>query len=179
MAKARGKLADILSGWSKRVFKYLSDHESQSRVVRWLKHPILGFFVITIGWLSAGSVLTGIICCYTPIMTEPHILESSVEPNPTAGADTVTVKANAVIEETRKEADTLYINEGICIVGFSDTIQMEATDGAFDEKEENMEGKIYVGDREPGSKVNIDLEVYNNADECDSREFWVDVTEEE
>ncbi|MBD3286142.1 hypothetical protein GF359_06485, partial [candidate division WOR-3 bacterium] len=96
MAKARSKLANHLSRWSKDLFNWLTKHEDHSEFVRRIKLPLLGFFIILIGWVSTGAICIGDMC-YAPIMTQPDVHSAYVSPNPTEGADSVTVTATAEI----------------------------------------------------------------------------------
>lgn len=173
MAKARNWLADLLTRTGRSIFQFISKHEEKSRLARWIKLPLLGVFVSAIGVLSTGSVC--IINCYIPIDTAPYIESAEVTPNPTAGADSVTVKATAEIHEKRDVADTVFINKAISIMK-GDTTEMQATDGAFDEKTEEFQTRLYVGDLEPG-KVGIEIEVSNNIDEMDGKTLDLEVTE--
>jgi len=174
VAKARNRLADLLSRWSRSLFCFLSEREADSRFIRRIKLPLLGFFVIVIGWLTTGAICTS---CYLPIMTEPSIESASVTPNPTAGADSVTVEVTAEIHEERDVADTVYISRAISFIG-ADTVEMQAADGDLDGHLEELTSRHYVGGLEPGT-TKVHVEVYNNLEERDDRTLNLEVTEGE
>lgn len=165
MAQARNRLADFLSRWSKRLFKYLTDHEGNSGLARRIKLPLLGILVILIGWVSTGSVC--IINCYTPLELNPRIIDASVTPNPTQGADTVTVKATAYFEDSRAENEEVYIDSAACyILHDADTVVMTPVDGEFGEpgSEEELTAKLYVGDIDPKTTY-LFIEAWTNETE--------------
>jgi len=174
MAKARCKLADILSRWSKWFFQYLTDREDTSWLACWLKQPILGLFVIAIGWLTAGSVLSSMACCYAPLMTEPDVYSTSVAPNPTEGADSVTVTATVEMHNPPSD-ESVYIEEAICILD-ADTTEMNIEEGEW-RGEKNLEARLYVGDLITDLSYKIQVEATNNNDEIGYDETFLDVTE--
>lgn len=180
MAKTRHFFFELLRRSGNALFRFFSRCEDRGimpRAARWIKVSVLSAFIAGISALSATSMLNCIINCYVPIDTAPHIESAEVTPNPTAGADSVTVKAEAEIVEDRDVADTVFINKAISIMK-GDTTEMEATDGAFDEKTEEFQARLYVGDLEPGN-VNIEVEVFNNIDEGEDRTLNLEVTEGE
>jgi len=181
MAKARSKLADLLSMWSKGLFDWFARHEEHSALIRRIKLPLLGLFVVLLGWVSTGSIC--IINCYTPLMLDPGIKDASVSPNPTAGADSIEVKAHAYFEDSRAEPEEVYIDSAACyILGDADTVQMTPDDGEFGGPgtPEDLTGKIYVCDMEPKSTY-VFIEAWTN----EKKWYWVkdsiqiDITEEE
>ena len=156
MAKARSKLADLLTGWSKDLFNWLTRHEDHSEFVRRIKLPLLGLLVILIGWISTGSICINM--CYAPLELQPCISEASATPNPTAGADSIEVKAHVYFEDSRAENEEIYIDSAACyILGDADTVQMKPDDGEFGGPgtPEDLTGKIFVGDMEPSSLFRV------------------------
>ena len=179
MAKVRSKFSDILTGWSKSLFNWMSRHEEHSALIRRLKLPVLGLFVALIGLFSTASIC--IINCYVPLELEPHISDTSIEPNPTAGADSVEVKTRAYFEDERAENEEVLIDSAACFVE-GDTALMFPDDGEWGPygTEESLSAKLYVGDIEPGT-TKVYIEVYNNHDDYnwDADEgFDLEITEE-
>lgn len=175
MAKTRNWLADLLGRTAQRVFTFISRHEDRSRLIKWIKLPLLGTILSTIGWLSIGISFGRITCCYAPVITEPYIKDARVTPNPTAGADSVTVNATAIIEDERPDDEEAYI-EGARVSIDSLTTDMDAIDGNFDEKEEELKASVYVGELEPGS-TKVYVEVFNNQGEMDDEIIDLEITE--
>lgn len=156
MTKAKGLLAHIFSRIGGFLFAMLSGLEEQSILpgaARWLKLSVLGLLVAL---LSAPALKADddIIMCYVPI-EEPHLSISDVSatPNPTAGKDTVTVKATARLEPLYSCAGDTAISEAFMqltgVTGDSSTYPMEAVDGKFGDTLETLEGRLYVGNRKP------------------------------
>ncbi|MBN2380656.1 hypothetical protein JXM67_12720 [candidate division WOR-3 bacterium] len=154
---ARERLADFLERLGVRLFRFLTrldDKTVISGLSRFLRYSILGMFVIIISLLIPRP-LRAEHTCYVPVLDEFDcdellqrvlITEISVTPNPTQGADSVTVKAHA---------EVINSNEYDPFVGAklrleSDTVDMQAVDSIFDEQEENIIGKISVEGLEPG-----------------------------
>ncbi|MBN2380643.1 hypothetical protein JXM67_12655 [candidate division WOR-3 bacterium] len=173
MAKARNRLADLLSGWSKGLFNWLTRHEEYSEFARRIKLPLLGLFVILIGWISTGAICWN--SCYLPIQSEPIIEEASVEPNPTKGSDTVTVRAEPRISYDPEER-AYSIEKGICILN-GDTTEMELTKDGFHGPGKHLRIKLYVGDLDLGTNY-IRIEVFNDIDEMADTTLKLNVTEE-
>lgn len=99
--------------------------------------------------MSAASMLN-CITCYAP--TEPMITSIEVTPNPTDGADSVSVKANTDIVNPPKGGHIMdahcYIEGDLLLV---DTVKMKPSDGKFDEAVEELEARLYVGNLDTGS----------------------------
>lgn len=178
MAKTRHLFFELLRRSGNALFRFFSRCEERGimpRAARWIKVSVLSAFIAGISALSAASMLNCIITCYLPIDTAPYIENAEVTPNPTAGADSVTVKATAEIHEDRDVADTVFISQARSIMK-GDTTEMQATDGTFDEKTEEFQARLYVGDLEPG-EVGIQIEVFNNIDEIDGKTLDLEITE--
>lgn len=152
MAKARNKLADFLSRLGSKIFTALTRWEDNGIVPRtshWLKPGILGFLVVLIGSLTAQPEEYHVMCYDMAVLPNAYVTEISADPNPTAGADSVTVRARATVSEELIEGS--YIS-GANIQIDSDTtfIPMLAADGKFDGTDEKLEGRISVAGLEPG-----------------------------
>lgn len=117
MAKARGFLGCIFTKIGGSLFGILSGLEERCILpgaARWLKLSILGLLVTLV---SASSIKADddIIMCYVPI-EEPHLIISDVSavPNPTAGNDTVIVKATAKLESFIITQETPLFPKHLC-----------------------------------------------------------------
>lgn len=173
MAKTRFYVLEILRKAGIALFGMFCRWEENKILPgfsRWIKVSVLTGFIAAIGALSGASMLG---ChCYAPIDPWPQIHSSSAAPNPTAGADTVTVEARVEIMEPAKQIITKAeaILEG-------DTTQMETKDGAFDSREEDLTAKLYVGAKQPGSAT-IQIDVYNEEGDWNTDELQLEITEE-
>lgn len=162
MSKTRGFIARIFARIGGSIFALLTGLEERGILpgaARWFKLSILGLVVALVSApLKAAD--DDIILCYVPI-EEPHILISDVsaEPNPTAGVDTVIVKATAMLGPQYKyEGDSAISEAFMQLSGATgdtgingDTLHypMKALDGKFGDTLETLEARLYVGDREP------------------------------
>ncbi|MBN2380645.1 hypothetical protein JXM67_12665 [candidate division WOR-3 bacterium] len=176
MARARGKLADLLSGWSRMLFNWLTRHEEHSVLVSRIKMPLLGIFVALISWLSIGCPIVG---CYVPIDSTPVIRNTSVTPNPTSGSDSVTISTSI---NMYNPPDDCYITRVVCVIN-KDSTDMEPLGEPDHNYGDGLDGEpysisLYVGDIEPGT-----VELFINA--CNTLDEWgrddivnLEVTEE-
>lgn len=147
MARSRFFFFEALRRMGTSLFNFFSRCEERGVMpgaARWVKTTFLGAFVVGISALSAAS-LVNCITCYAPVDPYPRIQYVKAEPNPTRGADTVTVTAGAKINE----AAGTTISGAMCFIVYEDTLEMEPSDGKFDSKEEDFRLRLYVGDREP------------------------------
>ncbi|MBD3286141.1 hypothetical protein GF359_06480 [candidate division WOR-3 bacterium] len=179
MAKARFFLFKGLSKVGNSLFAFLSKCEEKDvfpKSSRWLKTTVLAGFITVIGTLSAASLIS---ChCYVTSSPAPVINSATVNPNPTQSSDSVSVEAFASFaEEDKNEGYTIESAE-VTLNDF--TKQMEATDGSFDEEEEELSARFYVGNIEPGStKVSIEVRSEYSYDEPGFKELDLEITEAE
>jgi hypothetical protein len=143
------------------------------RTARWIKVSVLSAFIAGISALSAASLLSSISCCYAPIMTEPEITEVSIAPNPTAGNDSVTVKADTRIPNPPRDEE-YYIEKAICILD-DDTTEMSIQESDL-EGRKKIEARLYVGDLGTGLWY-VYVKASNNHDEWGEDKVDLEVTE--
>ncbi len=178
MPELRKRLADFFARIGGRLFGTFSGFEERRILpgaARWLKLTFLGFFVALVSALSLEAK-EDVIMCYKP--APPPLIELSklsVRPNPTRGADSVTVKATAKISDhysgestissarMRMDGDTIYY-------------PMRAIDGKFDAASERIVGRLYVGDLEPETTW-IYLEVENSSGQIEIESLELVITE--
>ncbi len=140
----RELLSRFLRRTGSALFSILTGCEERSalpRISRWLKLALAGAWLTIIAACAKKPPLDqGLVTCYEPVAVYPRVSEIVVKPNPTKGADSVTVTAKARLENA---SDLEIIASAQCIVD-GDTIRMIARDGAFDENNEELIGRIYV-----------------------------------
>lgn len=173
MARSRYLFFETLRRTGTSLFNFFSRCEERGvmpRTARWIKMSALSAIVAGLGTMSAVSLLS---CCYAPMDARPYIEDASATPNPTAGADTVTISARAVIQGAPEE---ITVGKAIFVID-NDTTDMQAADGNFDSQDEEIEGKLYVGAMAPNA-VKINISAVNNEDEWgDSEEIDLEITE--
>lgn len=173
MAKSRYLFFETLRRMGTSLFNFFSRCEERGvlpRAARWIKMSALSAIVAGLGTMSAVSLLS---CCYLPGSSHPQIEEVSVTPNPTAGADTVTISARAVIQGAPEE---ITVSKAVFVIE-NDTTDMQAVDGSLDSQDEQITAKLYVGAMGPDT-VNINVSAANNKDEWgDSQEIDLEITE--
>lgn len=137
-------LSRILKRAGTTLFGFFSGCEEKGflpRASRWLKLSLAGAGLILIAACTKKPPSDqGLVTCYEPVAVYPHVTEIVVKPNPTKGADSVTVTAKARLENA---SGLEIIASAQCIVD-GDTVQMRTRDGAFDENNEELIGRIYV-----------------------------------
>ena len=155
---SRKKLVDSLSKLGNRVFYFLARCEDKgvfSRSFRFLRFSLTGVLVVFIGYLTAQTSQARRINCYVPVyddfdcdelLERVRIPEITVTPNPTQGADSVTVKAH--VELLNSNEFDPFVNARLWLE--ADTVEMRAVDSIFDEQEEDIVGEISVEGLEPG-----------------------------
>ena len=173
MAKMRYFFFETLRRTGNGLFNFFSRCEERGvlpKAARWVKMSVLSAIVAGLGTMSAVSLLN---CCYAPMESQPWIENASVTPNPTAGADTVTISARTFIQSAPLEfnvAKAVYVIE-------NDTTDMLAVDGSFDSQDEDVTGKLYVGSLQPDT-VTIKIAATNNEGEWgNSEEIELEITE--
>lgn len=111
------------------------------RASRWLKLSLAGTMLVLVAACTKKPVSDHqLVTCYEPVAVFPRISEIVAKPNPTKGSDSVTVTAKARLENA-SELDVIASAQ--CIVD-ADTFQMKARDGAFDETNEDLIGRVCV-----------------------------------
>lgn len=149
----RNWLSGLLSRAGGLVFHLLSVLEGKNRLPRATRHlklALLGGLLSLIGCLTHRHYEPAITCYYVhshPLADE--IVDSLlIYPNPTRGADSVTIKAFA---KTTKPDD--IIQDAAVFVSPTDTrslsLPLVPADGKFDGPAELLETKLYVGDLSP------------------------------
>lgn len=175
MAKTRHFFFELLRRAGNTLFRFFSRCEERGifpKTARWLKVSLVSAFIAGISTLGAASMLSYISCCYAPIISEPYIENAKVTPNPTNGADSVTIEAHAYIENA--PGDEYHIAKAISVIK-DDTTELEAEDGKFDSQDENIRGRAYVGGLEPGT-TKIQITAFNNKDEWGETQVDLEVT---
>lgn len=157
----QGFATKLLTRVGSMLFGFLSRCEERKmlpQVSRWLKFTLLGLGVTLI---AACAKKPGIdqtfVTCYEPVAVYPEITKITVKPNPTAGADSVTVTAKAQV--VNPSGLDQIISSAQCIVK-GDTVEMAAQDGKLDDAYEDLISRIYVGDLERGT---IEVKVTANS----------------
>lgn len=152
--RTRSALTSFLSRLGGRAFGFLTGCEERRLlpdISRWMKVSILGLLVTAIGWLSARSVpYPGPMCYAPPVFWNALISDVSISPNPTAGADSVTVRARAASGSPLAK-DAYIKSASLNLANDTNLVQMRAADGAFSDSVETIEGRLYVGSLEPES----------------------------
>ncbi|MBN2380655.1 hypothetical protein JXM67_12715 [candidate division WOR-3 bacterium] len=148
MAKTRSRLASWLSNLGDRLFSLLSGFEERGvfpGAVRYIKLCVLGAVIGAITTLLPQEDYP-MDTCYIYVPT-PYFefFDVSVEPNPTEGADTVTIKATLDLLDADYDE---YIAGAACIIA-GDTIELEPVDSVFDGLIEEITGRISVEELEP------------------------------
>lgn len=176
MAKTRSALITILQRFGERLLGFFSRCEERCflpSLSRALKVTILGLLVSAVGWLAAKSVPYPGPMCYTP---SPYwnvlISETEIVPNPTRGADSVTVRARAQTGDNPVSAGSHVSAAWMMPYGDTVPVYMRAADGKFSDTLETVEGRLYVGDMTPESTW-VKLVVLNSAGNYDYR--WLEL----
>lgn len=157
----RGFSERLLSKTAGSLFGFFSRCEDKGvlpRVAQWLKLSLLGFAVALIAACGRKPAIEPVITCYEPVAIYPRITELEVKPNPTAGAEEVTVMAKVEMVNSDVRKDT--IASGMCIFE-GDTVEMAASDGKFDESEEELVARIRVADTKKDS-AEVRVEAFSN-----------------
>ncbi|MEA3312462.1 MAG: hypothetical protein U9Q76_09635 [candidate division WOR-3 bacterium] len=179
MAKTRHLFFEVLRRSGNALFRFFCRCEERGvmpRTARWIKVSVLSAFIAGISTLGAASMLSYISCCYAPIIPEPYVEGAKITPNPTDGADSVTVEAHAYIESAPE--DEFHIARAVCVIE-KDTTELEAEDGKFDSQDENIRGRAYVGGLEPGT-TKVYVTAFNNEGEWGNEDIVdLEVTEEQ
>lgn len=178
MAKAKGWLANLLSKAGGRIFSVLTRCEENGvmpRATRWLRVGVLGVIASLVVSLSLQAEDSNVLCYVVARLPDADISEVGISPSPTNGADSVKVKATAVVFETGLEDN--FISGARFRLG-RDTLwlDMEAVDGKFDDTLEVIEGNLYVGHLKPETTW-IYINVTTSQDGWESEGFQLIVTE--
>ncbi|MBN2380653.1 hypothetical protein JXM67_12705 [candidate division WOR-3 bacterium] len=151
MAKARNKLANLLARTGSLIFKALSRFEDRGFLKgasHFLKLSLLGGLITLIGAISAQEPEEFATCYEIAIVPDVYITEIEADPNPTDGADSVTVRAKATVRDALTEGN--IVTEAFCKT-YVDSSAMIALDGAFDELDEFIEGRLSLEGLAPGT----------------------------
>jgi len=182
MAKTRNWLARLLGKAANSVFHFLSRWEERGVMpgtIRRLKVAVLGVVASLVVSLTLNAQEPVVTCYVVARLPEVEITDISVSPNPTAGADSITVTAKTAVTDISPEGS--YISgANVLIEGdtASVSIPLEAADGKFNEAKEKVQGRISVEAVEPGTTwVSIVATTSEGATEIKS--IWLVVTEED
>ncbi|MBN2380658.1 hypothetical protein JXM67_12730 [candidate division WOR-3 bacterium] len=152
MAKINKHFTDWLSNLGSRLFRFLSRCEDRGvipKASRWLKLSLLGITVVIIS--ACAKKEPAVTSCYA-VECVPDITISDIEvkPNPTRGAEYVTITAHAKVNNTEIEGSII---SRVTLRSIKDAaeILMEPLDGEFDDTLEIVKGKISVAGEEPGT----------------------------
>ena len=128
---------------------------------RSIKSWLLGAFIA--GMTALGSASTVACCpvtCYVP--PPSPIQDVEIKPNPTNGADSVTVEAKASLFKPSKDD---YVKSARCFIYGnsvqSDTVAMLPLDGDFDGTYEELRAGLFVGNLDTGI-VMVRIELISN-----------------
>jgi hypothetical protein len=137
-------LPRILRRAGSTLFGFLSGCEENGvlpKVSRWLKLTLTGAGLLLLASCAKKKPFDdGLVTCYEPVAVYPRVSDVLIKPNPTRGADSVTVTAKVHMEN----ANTLdEIASAKCIIA-DDTFEMRAKDGAFDDFDEELVARINV-----------------------------------
>lgn len=173
MAKAQNFLAGVFSRMGRSIFRALSRWEECSFLpgaARCLKLTLLGFFVTLITSLALDAREPEVTCYIAARLPEVVFTDVSVSPNPTKGADSVTLRASAKVFDTSLKDN--YISDAWLLRQKDTTrIPVKAVDGRFSDTLEMLEGHLYVGDLDTGLSW-ISLVVTTSQGELES--YWTE-----
>ncbi|MBN2380651.1 hypothetical protein JXM67_12695 [candidate division WOR-3 bacterium] len=148
---ARKIISNGLGKVGNGIFSFLSRCEDKGilpKLAAALKVWLLGILVTAIASCSKGGI-PPLVMCYEPVAVYPEVTELEVSPNPTNGAEKISVKAKATLKDLYVDSTT-YITSARCYTD-KDTVLMQAVDGAFDETSELLEAELPVSGLEPGT----------------------------
>ncbi len=166
MAQARHIVFEILRKAGFALFDFYSRCEERRvlpKLARWMKLSFLSALVSGLGLSgAAGSTACCPVTCYEPVPPPIHNIE--VLPDPTAGADSVMVKARANIIPGSKDN---YVKSAQCFItgkgANSDTVEMLAADSAFDGSYEEISAKLSIrGIDTANAKVHVRISTSKN-----------------
>lgn len=147
MAKTRNALSSFITRIGARLLPILSrweEEEGLKKTARWTKLLVLGLVLTIAGWLRAQPEVP-IATCYDMAIIDPVVVtEAAITPNPTKGADTVTVKATAKVYNPGIAGNIIT---GATVKLASDTLltPLDAVDGDFSDTLEAVQGRFYIG----------------------------------
>ena len=151
MITARTVLANILGKTGYWIFGLLTMWEEKGSMpgtLNWFKVGILGFVASAVVSLTLHAEEPKILCYIVARMPVAEITEVNLKPNPTFGADSISVSARAKVIDSSIEGN--YISDAYLSLGNDTTrIQILAKDGKFSDTLETLEGRIYVGNLDP------------------------------
>ncbi len=148
MIKLRNRLSGLLSRAGGLVFHLLSVLESKNRFSRTTRHfklVLLGGLLSLIGCLTHRHYEPAITCYYVHFSPPADEIVDSllIYPNPTRGADSVTIK---VLGRTEIPGDIIY--SATAAVSRPDAepyiISLDPVDGKFDSSAELLEARLDV-----------------------------------
>jgi len=154
-----------------RLFCVLSDCEDKGvlpGIARWAKISLLGVFIALTASMASESS-SDVVDCYVIVeMPTVSILAAKAEPNPTAGADSVTVSAQAEVIPHVSPEGTVITGADITIDSDTTRSPMIAVDGTLDESLEKLKARIPVTHLEPGTTwVYVNIETSQNVRESE------------
>lgn len=142
-------IANSLSKAGSGIFSLLSRWEEKGvlpKTARWVKLTALGALAVAITAFCRKVETEPRVMCYRAApVPDVVISDITITPNPTGGADSVTVRGTAKIQEM--DIDNNYISAAQLWIG-GDTIpyDMQAVDGKFADTLEVLIGSLPVGD---------------------------------
>ncbi|NLI97214.1 hypothetical protein GX441_00960 [bacterium] len=179
MARSRYIFFESLRRMGTSLFNFFSRCEERGvlpRTMRWTKTTFLGAFVTGITALSAASVLN-CITCYAPMeYPKPQIASCSIIPNPTAGADSITVEASAHVPNGISVEED-YVDKVICILNADTTPMIVTKTDPYGMKD--VEARLYVGNLSTGDTCRVNVEAVTNKGERDNTTLDLYITESE
>ncbi|MBN2380649.1 hypothetical protein JXM67_12685 [candidate division WOR-3 bacterium] len=150
MARVRNLIARMLGRFGDSIFSTLSRWEERGRspgLTRFLKLSLLGTLVTLITSVSAQGIEPEVTCYRVAFVPDIVLSDVSIEPNPTEGADTVTVKGTA-----RMESVGYHITGGnVRLIQDTTNKVLCPSDGEFSDTIENFSARLYVGGIEAGT----------------------------
>ena len=159
------------------LFGFLSMCEEKKllpKTARWLKLSLLGLGVTLLAaCVKKPDIDQTRVTCYEPVAVYPQVTELLIKPNPTNGADSVTVTAKAQV--VNASGLDQIITSAQCIVE-GDTTAMKAQDGAFDDSYEDLISWIYISGFKNDS-VEVKVKANSNYSGWDEQSTFIKITD--
>ncbi|NLI97212.1 hypothetical protein GX441_00950 [bacterium] len=178
MVKTRNALSSLITKIGARLLPVLSRWEEQGtlkKTARWTKLFVLGLVLTVAGWLRAQPE-PPIATCYDMAIIDPVVVtESSITPNPTNGADSVTVNATAKVYNPGIEGNIIS-GADVRLVGDTLLVPLRAVDGKFSDTLEAVEGRICIGGL-AAETTWVDLTFYTSQAGMFTKQLMLVVTE--
>jgi hypothetical protein len=150
----RYKIGSIMGSAGRTLFRFLSSWEDKGvlpKTARWIKLTVLGVLAVGITTFCKKADTEPMVLCYR-VAPEPDvkISELTITPNPTDGAEIVSIEATATVVEP--ELDSNFITDAkLWLAGDSIPHDMRTADGTFDGIEEVIKVNLSLEDIPAGT----------------------------